>query len=85
MLVIEEILSRAAQALNLPPDVVRERNFYREGDETHYGEPVRDAGRIELIWNALKTIERLSPSAATRSRASMPAASIRSAGWRLRR
>ena len=54
MLVIEEILSRAAQALNLPADVVRERNFYRDGDETHYGEPVRDAGRIELIWNALK-------------------------------
>ena len=58
MLVIEEILSRAAQALNLPADVVRERNFYREGDETHYGEPVRDAGRIELIWNALKRSSR---------------------------
>ncbi len=55
MLVIEEVLSRAAQALNLPADVVRERNFYREGDETHYGEPVRDAGRIGQIWNALKS------------------------------
>ena len=58
MLVIEEILSRAAQALNLPADLVRERNFYREGDETHYGEPVRDAGRIELIWSALKESSR---------------------------
>ena len=58
MLVIEEILSRAAQALNLPADVIRERNFYREGDETHYGELVRDAGRIELIWNALKHSSR---------------------------
>ena len=54
MLVIEEILSRAAQALHLPAHEIRERNFYREGDETHYGEPVRDAGRIELIWNALE-------------------------------
>ncbi len=54
MLVVEEILSRAATAVNLPPDVVRERNFYREGDETHYGEPVRDAGRIDIIWNGLK-------------------------------
>jgi xanthine dehydrogenase large subunit len=54
MLVIEEILSRAASALNLPPDVIRERNFYQDGDETHYGEPVRDAARIELIWNGLK-------------------------------
>ncbi len=55
MLVIEEILGLAAQALNLPADVVRQRNFYREGDDTHYGERVRDAGRIETIWNALKT------------------------------
>ena len=35
MLVIEEILARAAHALNLR-HVVRERNFYRDGDETHY-------------------------------------------------
>ena len=55
MLVVEEILSRAAHALNLPPDVVRERNFYREGDETHYGESVRDAGRIDVIWKSLKS------------------------------
>jgi xanthine dehydrogenase large subunit len=54
MLVIEEMLSRAAQALHLPADVIRERNFYREGDDTHYGEPVRDAHRIEHIWNTLK-------------------------------
>jgi xanthine dehydrogenase large subunit len=58
MLVIEEILSLAAHALNLPADVIRERNFYREGDATHYGEPVRDAARIEHIWNALKSSTR---------------------------
>ena len=55
MLVIEEILSRAARALGLSADVIRERNFYREGDKTHYGEEVRDAGRIGSIWTALKT------------------------------
>jgi xanthine dehydrogenase large subunit len=54
MLVIEEILAQAAQQLGVPPDVVRERNFYRPGDTTHYGAPVRDAGRIALIWNRLK-------------------------------
>jgi xanthine dehydrogenase large subunit len=54
MLVIEEVLGLAAQKLNLPADVVRQRNFYREGDDTHYGERVRDAGRIETIWNRLK-------------------------------
>ena len=58
MLVIEEMLSLAARALNLPTDVIRERNFYRDGDATHYGEVVRDAGRIELIWNALKASSR---------------------------
>jgi xanthine dehydrogenase large subunit len=54
MLVVEEVLAQAARALNLPADVVRQRNFYREGDHTHYGERVRDAGRIEEIWNTLK-------------------------------
>jgi xanthine dehydrogenase large subunit len=54
MLVIEEVLSRAALALNLPADVVRERNFYRPGDVTHYGEPVGDAERMGVIWGALK-------------------------------
>src|SRR5688500_8542278 len=58
MLVIEEILSRAARAADLPADVVRERNFYRDGDRTHYGEDVRDAGRIGSIWTALKTSSR---------------------------
>ena len=58
MLVIEEILSRAANALKLTADVVRERNFYRDGDRTHYGEEVRDAHRIESIWRSLKASSR---------------------------
>jgi xanthine dehydrogenase large subunit len=54
MLVIEDILDRVARTLALPPHLVRERNFYREGDVTHYGQPVRDAARIERIWGELK-------------------------------
>jgi len=54
MVVIEEILSRAAVQLSLPADVVRERNLYRGGDETHYGESVADAGRLAVIWDRLK-------------------------------
>ena len=54
MLVIEEILDHAARRLGLPPDIVRERNFYRDGNTTHYGQPVKDAGRIEIIWRRLK-------------------------------
>jgi xanthine dehydrogenase large subunit len=54
MLVIEEILDQAARRLGLPPDIVRERNFYDEGDTTHYGQPVKHAGRIDVIWRRLK-------------------------------
>src|SRR5687767_4780116 len=54
MLVIEEILAQAAQRLSLPVEVVRERNFYRDGDTTHYGQRVDDANRIETIWQQLK-------------------------------
>jgi xanthine dehydrogenase large subunit len=54
MLVIEEVLDRIARSLALPPEVVRSRNFYRDGDTTHYGMPVKDASRIERIWNELK-------------------------------
>jgi len=54
MLVIEEILDRIARTLRLPPHVIRERNFYREGDRTHYNQPVKDASRIGTIWQKLK-------------------------------
>jgi xanthine dehydrogenase large subunit len=54
MLVIEEILDQAARRLSLPPELVRERNLYREGDTTHYGQPVKDAARIGRIWQELK-------------------------------
>ncbi len=54
MLVIEEILDQAARRLSLAPDVVRQRNFYQEHDATHYGQPVKDAGRIVTIWEQLK-------------------------------
>jgi xanthine dehydrogenase large subunit len=54
MIVIEDILDRIARTLNLQPHEVRERNFYRVGDSTHYGQPVKDAARISRIWNELK-------------------------------
>ena len=58
MLVIEEILARAAAELELPAHVVRERNFYQEGDTTHYGQRVDQAGRIADIWTQLKKTSR---------------------------
>ncbi|HEX5658501.1 MAG TPA: molybdopterin cofactor-binding domain-containing protein, partial [Polyangiales bacterium] len=54
MIAIEEILDRIARTLDLPPHVVRERNFYQPGDTTHYGQEVRDADRIARIWSELR-------------------------------
>ena len=54
MVVIEEILDRAARELGLPPETVRERNLYQEGDTAPYGQPIKDAQRIHTIWRDLK-------------------------------
>jgi xanthine dehydrogenase large subunit len=59
MLVIEDVLSRAAQRLSIPGDVIRERNFYRDGDCTHYGQVVDEAGRMATIWTQLKATSEL--------------------------
>jgi xanthine dehydrogenase large subunit len=54
MVAIEDILAQAAQRLSLPADVVRERNFYRHPQTTHYGQTVADAQRLNRIWRELK-------------------------------
>ncbi len=59
MLVGEEILDRVARFLKLPAHEVRERNFYRAGENpdrntTHYGQPVVDNHMAEL-WSQLKS------------------------------
>ena len=54
MVAIEDILSQAAQRLSIGADEIRERNFYREGQTTHYGQVVADAERIGTIWRQLK-------------------------------
>jgi xanthine dehydrogenase large subunit len=53
MVVIEEVMAHAAHRLSLPAHVVRARNFYRDGDTTHYGQLVEGAGRISEIWERL--------------------------------
>jgi xanthine dehydrogenase large subunit len=53
MFMIEDIIDRVARHLDLPPHEVRQRNFYRPGDSSHYGQPIRDADRIERIWGEL--------------------------------
>jgi xanthine dehydrogenase molybdopterin-binding subunit B len=57
MLVIEEIIDRVARALNLSPEVVRERNLYHgSGDtnSTHYLEDIGD-NRLQTLWSEALT------------------------------
>ena len=59
MLVGEEIIDRIARHRGLPPETVRERNFYSEGvspprNVTPYGQTIRDNPLAEL-WQQLKT------------------------------
>jgi xanthine dehydrogenase large subunit len=54
MVVIEEVMDRIARTLGLPPHVVREKNFYREGGITPYGQTVRDPDRVGRIWSELR-------------------------------
>jgi xanthine dehydrogenase large subunit len=57
MLIGEEVLDRVARHLGLPPEQVRERNFYRpdqtpDRNTTHYGQPIVDNHMAEL-WTQL--------------------------------
>jgi xanthine dehydrogenase large subunit len=58
MFMIEDIMDRVARHVGLLPHEVRRRNFYRPGDTSHYGQPIRDAERIERIWAELRESSR---------------------------
>ena len=52
MLVMEDIMSRIAHHLQLPPEVVRERNFYHgngETNTTHFGEEIEDEDVAAMV------------------------------------
>ncbi|MCY0885640.1 MAG: molybdopterin-dependent oxidoreductase, partial [Firmicutes bacterium] len=53
MVVGEEVLDRVARAVGQPAEAVRARNFYRPGQETPYGQPVGEAGRLRELWDTL--------------------------------
>jgi xanthine dehydrogenase molybdopterin binding subunit len=62
MVVVEDVMDRIARRLGLPPEVVRERNFYPGAGEgepgtTPYGQPVAD-NRLPGMWRALCTSAR---------------------------
>ncbi|WP_166970101.1 xanthine dehydrogenase molybdopterin binding subunit [Brevibacterium atlanticum] len=53
MLVMEDILGRVAPELGLSARELRRRNFYTEGQDTPYYQPVRHPDRIEACWEQL--------------------------------
>ena len=50
MLVIEDLLGRCAPLLGIDPIELRRRNFYRAGQSTPYGQPVRHPERLTTLW-----------------------------------
>ncbi|GAA4410058.1 xanthine dehydrogenase molybdopterin binding subunit [Fodinibacter luteus] len=50
MLVIEDVLGRCAPLLGIDPVELRRRNFYRPGQKTPYGQPVRHPERLVACW-----------------------------------
>ncbi|WP_030770843.1 xanthine dehydrogenase molybdopterin binding subunit [Streptomyces sp. NRRL F-2664] len=54
MLVIEDIMGRCAPLLGLDPMELRERNFYRPGHTTPYGQRVLHPERISAVWRQVQ-------------------------------
>jgi xanthine dehydrogenase large subunit len=50
MIVLEDILGRCAPLLGIDPIELRQRNFYRAGQTTPYGQPVRHPERLHAVW-----------------------------------
>jgi xanthine dehydrogenase large subunit len=50
MLVIEDVLGRCAPLLGQDAATLRRRNFYRRGQSTPYGQPVRHPERLARTW-----------------------------------
>ena len=55
MLVMEDLLGRVAPKLGLSPAELRRRNFYSEGQDTPYYQPVRQHDRLVTAWNQVVT------------------------------
>jgi xanthine dehydrogenase large subunit len=50
MMVIEDILGRCAPLFGIDARELRSRNFYRAGQTTPYGQPVRHPERLTTLW-----------------------------------
>lgn len=53
ILLIEDVFGQCAPALGIDPAELRRRNFYVLGQTTPYGQTVKDAERMPVIWSQL--------------------------------
>ncbi|MEM1297305.1 MAG: molybdopterin cofactor-binding domain-containing protein, partial [Verrucomicrobiota bacterium] len=59
ILIMEEVISHVASAVDLAPEVVRERNLYPKGAKSFYRQKV-NGGSISASWNTLRQAVGLS-------------------------
>ena len=85
MLVIENILGRCAPALGISARELRRRNFYRPGQTTPYGQPVRHPERLERAWTQVERDRRRRPAAGRDRGVQRRRTSTPSGRWRSRR
>lgn len=52
MLIVEAWMDQIARFLNIPQAEVREKNFYRNGDKTHFGQ-VQPLVQTPRLWAEL--------------------------------
>ncbi|XP_048259580.1 xanthine dehydrogenase/oxidase-like isoform X3 [Haliotis rufescens] len=50
MFVTESVIDKMADFLNIPGEVIRSKNLYKEGELTHYNQPVIDA-HLPRLWS----------------------------------
>ncbi|KAN0059894.1 hypothetical protein ACQY0O_008469 [Thecaphora frezii] len=53
MFICEDYVTKVAAVLGVRPEVVRERNLYREGDETHFGQKLVD-WNVPALWRQVQ-------------------------------
>jgi len=59
MLVTETIVQQFAELLHVTPESLREKNFYKEGDRTHFGQPL-EKYYVPDLWGKIHNMADLS-------------------------
>lgn len=54
MTIVEASMEALAEKLNIPADVLREKNFYKTGEATPYGQTLLQCN-LQVVWDAVKS------------------------------